>query len=224
MAELLRSNALGRVPHGFSARAGASADDVIPGSQLVTVKQVHSPDVVEVTEAWDKNAAVEADAMVTNRPGLILGIVTADCAPVLLFDSHARIIGAAHAGWRGAASGVIANTVAAMEKIGASRANIVAAIGPCIAQQSYEVDTAMKAEFSAEDACFFAAGKPGHWQFDLPGFVASQLTLAGITQVDDLGLDTYANAKRFYSFRRSTHRDEPTGGRQISLIGLRASE
>lgn len=162
--------------------------------------------------------------MVTNRPGLILGIVTADCAPVLLFDSHARIIGAAHAGWRGAASGVIANTVAAMEKIGASRANIVAAIGPCIAQQSYEVDASMKAEFSAEDARFFAAGKPGHWQFDLPGFVASQLTLAGITQVDDLGLDTYANAKRFYSFRRSTHRDEPTGGRQISLIGLRASE
>ena len=224
MAELLRSNALGRVPHGFSARAGASADDVIPGSQLVTVKQVHSPDVVEVTEAWDKNAAVEADAMVTNRPGLILGIVTADCAPVLLFDSQARIIGAAHAGWRGAASGVIANTVVAMEKIGASRANIIAAIGPCIAQQSYEVDASMKAKFSAGDARFFAAGKPGHWQFDLPGFVASQLTLAGITQVDDLGLDTYANAKRFYSFRRSTHRDEPTGGRQISLIGLRASE
>lgn len=223
MVELLRSNALGRVPHGFSARAGASADDVIPGSQLVTVKQVHSPDVVTVVEPWGNAAMPEADALVTSQPGLVLGIVTADCAPVLLADSQRGIIGAAHAGWRGAASGVIANTVQGMADLGASRSNIVAAIGPCIAQQSYEVDAAMKAEFSAESARFFAPGKPGHWQFDLPGFVASQLTLAGITQVDDLGLDTYANAKQFYSFRRSTHRDEPTGGRQISLIGLHAS-
>jgi len=224
MSTLLQSEALAGVPHGFSTRAGADAADVLAGGELVRVRQVHSPDVVEVTEVWDKNAALEADAMVTNRPGLVLGIVTADCAPVLLADSRAGIIGAAHAGWRGAASGVIANTVEAMAALGASRQRIVAAIGPCIAQENYEVDAAMKAEFSAEDARFFAAGKPDHWQFDLPGFVASRLTQAGVGRIDDLRQDTYANARPFYSFRRSTHRGERTGGRQMSLIGLHTNE
>ncbi len=178
---------------------------------LAAVYQVHSPDCVTVTEPWSDDARPEADALVTDRPGILLGIVTADCAPVLLADREAGVIGAAHAGWKGAIGGVTDRTVAAMEALGARREAIVAAIGPCIAQASYEVDQDFAARFFAEDrgnARFFAQGKPGHWQFDLEGYVAHRLETAGLAGVERLGLDTYADPARFFSFRRATHLGE----------------
>lgn len=161
--------------------------------------------------------------MATAQPGLLLGIVTADCTPVLLADREAGVIGAAHAGWKGAIAGVTDRTVEAMEALGARRAAIAAAIGPTIAQDSYEVDEAFRARFlgeTADNARFFAAGRHGHWQFDLPAYVAARLASAGIGRVETLGLDTYAAPDRFYSFRRATHRGEPAYGRQLSLVGL----
>lgn len=236
------------VPHGFCGRAGGvstglvaglnvgfGADDdpaavaenrrraaaaVLPGAVLVSPYQVHSPDAVIVTEPWPVDARPEADGLVTDRPGLLLGIVTADCAPVLLADRVAGVIGAAHAGWRGAHGGVIEATVAAMRQLGAEPGRIGAAIGPCIAQASYEVDEGFRRNFGKDDDRFFASGRPGHWQFDLEAYVAKRLAAAGVEQVDPLGIDTYALEERYFSFRRATHRTEPTYGRQFSLIGL----
>lgn len=219
MADLLRSDALD-VPHGFSTRSGAAADDVLPGAPLVLARQVHSPDVVTVDSPWARDSAPIADALVTARPGIVLGIVTADCAPVLLCDREAGVIGAAHAGWRGAKGGVLANTVAAMEALGARAGRMAAAIGPCIAQPNYEVDTAFRAGFPEEDGRFFAPGREGHFQFDLPGYVARLLQDAGVATVDRLALDTYAGEDCFFSYRRATHRGEETGGRQTSVIGM----
>jgi len=196
---------------------------VLPESELVTVHQVHSPDVVTVTKAFALDDRPHVDAMVTNRPGLLLGILTADCVPVLFCDSTAGVIGAAHAGWKGAIGGVTDNTIAAMETLGADRANITCAIGPCIAQVSYEVDVAFYDRFMQADASnkiFFETGKVGHFQFDIERYVAHRLAAAGITNREKLALDTYANEDRFYSYRRSCHRSEPGYGRQISLIGL----
>ncbi len=196
---------------------------VAPGARLATVYQVHSPDCVTVTAPWPDAERPHADALVTDRPGLLLGIVTADCAPVLLADRQAGVVGAAHAGWKGAVGGVTDATIAAMEALGAERSRIVAAIGPCIAQTSYEVDTGFRDRFLAEapgNAQFFGAGRADHFQFDLEGYVAARLKAAGIGAVEPLGLDTYPQADRFYSFRRATHRAEPDYGRQISLIGL----
>ena len=196
---------------------------VLPGGRLVSVYQVHSPDCVTVAEPWSDAQRPRADALVTDRPGLLLGIVTADCAPVLLADLAAGVIGAAHAGWKGAVAGVTDATIAAMEALGASRARIVAAVGPCIAQPSYEVDAGFADRFAAEDPGnrrFFAAGRKEHWQLDLEGYVAHRLEFAGIVAVERLGLDTYGDPERFYSFRRATHRGEPAYGRQIALIGL----
>lgn len=249
--EVIRAEALTGIPHGFLGRRGGvstgtvaglnaglgSADDpaavaenrrlaaaaVLPGAPLVGVYQIHSPDCVTLAEPWSDAGRPRADALVTDRKGLLLGILTADCAPVLLADREAGVIGAAHAGWKGAISGVVENTVAAMEALGARRARIAAAIGPCIAQASYEVDEGFAARFLADDpqsARFFAAGRPGHHQFDLEAYVACRLESAGVGQVEPLGLDTYAAPERFYSFRRATHRGEPDYGRQIALIGL----
>jgi YfiH family protein len=139
---------------------------------------------------------------------------------VLLADRVTGVIGAAHAGWRGAHGGVLENTVAAMERLGAERGRIAAAIGPAIAQPSYEVDARFRTSFTADDERFFAPGAEGHWQFDLEGYAAARLRAIGVGTVDPLGLDTYADEARFFSFRRATHRDEPTYGRQFSLIGL----
>ena len=158
--------------------------------------------------------------MVTNKRGLLLGIVTADCAPVLLADRQAGVIGAAHAGWRGAHGGVLENTVAAMERLGAGRRRIAAAIGPAIAQASYEVDAKFRENFEPRDEALFAPGRVGHWQFDLTGYAAGRLRAAGVGTVEPLGLDTYAAQDRFFSYRRATHRGEPNYGRQFSLIGL----
>jgi len=246
--EVIRAEALSGIPHGFLGRrggvstgvvaglnighgaeddAGAVAENrrraveaVMPGARLATVYQVHSPDVAEVTEPWPHEARPRADGMVTRRPGLLLGVVTADCAPVLMADRAAGVIGAAHAGWRGAQGGVLENTVAAMERLGAERARIAAAIGPAIARPSYEVDAKFRTRFGPEDERYFAAGRPGHWQFDLSGYIAGRLRAAGIGAVEPLGLDTYPDAERFFSYRRATHRGEPAYGRQFSLVGL----
>ena len=249
--EVIRAAALGGIPHGFLGRRGGissgihvglnvgwGSDDereaiaenrrravaaVLPGAALVTVHQVHSPDVVTVTEPWPDDARPQADALVTNRPGLLLGILTADCAPVLLADVQAGVIGAAHAGWKGALSGVTDSTIAAMEALGAKRERIAAAIGPCIAQTSYEVDDAFEARFVVADtfnARFFKLGREGHAWFDLEGYVAMRLETAGVGTVEKLALDTYADESRFYSYRRATHRGEPGYGREIAVIGL----
>ncbi|MEO9469851.1 peptidoglycan editing factor PgeF [Parasphingorhabdus sp.] len=197
---------------------------ILPDSELVTLHQVHSADVVTVDHPFDLDQRPHADAMVTAEPGLLLGILTADCVPVLLFDDDAHVAGAAHAGWKGAIAGVTDNVIAAMEALGASRDRIACAIGPCIAQASYEVDAEFQKRFVDADpanAGFFAAGKPEHFQFDIEAYVAHRLQLAGIVKTEKLGLDTYAAADRYYSYRRSCHRDEAGYGRQISLIGLR---
>ena len=249
--EVIRAASLATIPHGFLGRRGGvstgihaglnvgwGSDDersaiaenrrraveaVLPGATLVTVHQVHSPDVVTVTAPWPDDARPNADALVTNRHGLLLGILTADCAPVLLADVQAGVIGAAHAGWKGALAGVTDSTIAAMEALGAQRERIAAAIGPCIAQASYEVDDAFEARFVVADtfnARFFRMGREGHAWFDLEGYVAMRLETAGVATVEKLALDTYADEPRFYSYRRATHRGEPGYGREIAVIGL----
>ena len=193
-----------------------------PNARLVTNYQVHSA-ICVVADAWDDDARPQADALVTDRPGLLLGALGADCPPVLLADHAAGVVGAAHAGWKGAFGGVTDATVLAMERLGARRENISAAVGPCIAQVSYEVDEGFRARFLAQGeahGAFFAAGRPGHWQFDIEGYVADRLVQFGVGRVEKLGLDTYAAQERFYSFRRATHRGEPDYGRHIGLIGL----
>ena len=248
--EVIRSPALAGVPHGFLGRRGGVSTGAVAGlnvgtgsqddpaavaenrrragaavardARLVTVYQVHSAVCVEAGE-WAHDARPQADALVTDRPGLLLGILTADCAPVLLADREAGVVGAAHAGWKGALAGVTDTTIEAMERLGACRERIAAAVGPCIARSSYEVDDAFARRFEAADPAnerFLAAGRAGHYQFDLEGYVAARLAAAGLGRVDALGLDTYADAERFFSFRRATHAGELDYGRQISLIGL----
>jgi YfiH family protein len=250
--EVIRSAALGGVAHGFLGRRGGvstgihaglnvgigsdddraavtensvrAVDAVLPGTTLVTPFQIHSAEVITVTAPFDERP--RGDALVTDRPGLLLGILTADCAPVLFVDPQAGVIGAAHAGWKGAIGGVTDATIDAMEALGARRERIAAAIGPCIARASYEVDDDFVQRFADDDPAnerFFAPGKPGHQQFDLEAYVAARLAAAGLTRIEALGLDTYADEDRFFSFRRATHRGEPGYGRQISLIGLSAS-
>jgi len=187
--------------------------------------QIHSADVVTVTEPWDNQTPPEADAMVTDRAGVILGVLTADCAPVLFADVRAGVIGAAHAGWKGAIAGVLENTVAAMEALGAERSRIVAAVGPCIAQASYEVGEDFYGQFAERSALygtfFQAADAEGRYRFDLAGFVRHRLAQSGLQKIEVLGMDTYSDERRFFSFRRKTHRDEADYGRQLSAIMLR---
>ena len=248
--EALTHPALAGAAHGFLGRTGGvseglhaglnvsySEDDpactaenrrrageaVLPGARLLTCYQIHSPDVVTVREPWDDAGRPKADALVTDQPGLLLGVLTADCAPVLFCDATAGVIGAAHA-WKGAIGGVTDRTVEAMEALGADRARIAAVVGPCIAQVSYEVDAAFEARFTSTDSDtdrFFKAGRAGHAWFDLEGYVAARLAGFGVGSVAMLGEDTYAQDQRFYSFRRAAHAGEAGYGRQISLIGLR---
>lgn len=191
---------------------------------LLSAYQIHSPDVIVAERPWSSDERPRVDAIVTRVPGLACGISTADCGPVLFADAQAGVVGAAHAGWRGALGGVVEATVAAMEKLGADRARIVSAIGPLIRQANYEVGDEMRATFVntvARYEQFFVPGtRPAHWQFDLPGFIALQLARADITQIEDLGECTYADAEQFYSYRRTTHRQEPDYGRHISAIAL----
>lgn len=194
-----------------------------PGAALVTLHQMHSPTVVTVTEAFADDARPRADGMVTATPGLALAILAADCAPVLLADVGAGVIGAAHAGWRPALYGVLPATVEAMVALGARREAIAAAIGPMIGRRSYEVDDGFRDRFLADDHAhddFFASGRTGHWQFDLEGFIVRRLAVAGLTTIEALGLDTYVAPERWFSFRRTTHAGEPDYGRQISMIAL----
>lgn len=216
---MLRADNLAGVPHAFSTCVPLGIDDLAAGAPLVLGRQVHSAKVATVTGPWD-GPPLEVDALVTATPALLIGVVTADCAPVLFADTTAGVVGAAHAGWRGAVCGVLANTVTAMIKLGAERARIRAAVGPTIAQASYEVDAAMRDRFPPDAHRFFAAGAAGRWQFDLPGFVTAQLREAGVSNIEDMHDDTYAQPHRFFSFRRATHLGQPTGGRQTSVIGL----
>ena len=199
------------------------ADAVLPGAALTGVYQVHGNRCVIVDDTTDLTARPEADALATRTPGIILGILTADCVPVLFADRDAGVIGAAHAGWKGALAGVTDATLAAMESLGASRANIAAAIGPCIARASYEVDDGFVQRFTADDPAnerFFAAAKPGHAMFDIAAYVAARLAAAGVTRIAIGGQDTYAEAEDYFSYRRACHKGENSYGRQLSVIGL----
>ena len=248
---MIRAGCLAGTAHGFLGRRGGvsagilaglnvgtgSSDDreaiaenrrraihsVMPGAKLATVHQVHSPEAVYVTEAWAQDSRPRADAMVTDRPGLLLGILTADCAPVLLADADAGVVGAAHAGWRGALAGVTDSEISAMEAIGARREHIAAAIGPCIAMPSYKVDKAFRQRFLEADqanARFFSTAAAGSLHFDLPAYVRHRLIAAGVGEVETIHLDTYADPDRFFSYRRATHCGEPDYGRQISMIAI----
>lgn len=205
-------------------RARVATQMDVPASGLITLYQVHSPVAVIVDEPWVQGDAPQADAMVTVEPGIALGVLTADCVPVLFADAKAGVIGAAHAGWKGAAGGVLEATVAAMEEMDADAANIHAAIGPCIHQPSYEVSSDFRDTIlglgEVNDRFFEAGERDGHYQFDLPGYVRSRLEQIGIGGIDDVGVDTYGDEQRFFSFRRTTHRSEPDYGRQISVITL----
>ena len=195
-----------------------------PEAKLVTLYQVHGANVVEVTEHWPVERNPKADAAVTNRPGIALGILTADCAPILLADSEAGVIGAAHAGWGGAIAGVTEAVIAAMVKLDARVERIRAAIGPCISRSAYEVGPEFEARFVGdhpENRRFFSPSRRvDHWQFDLPAYVAHRLTAAGVEKVESLAICTYAREDDFFSYRRTTHRKEPDYGRQLSTIAL----
>jgi YfiH family protein len=198
----------------------------LAAENIMTLKQVHSANVMIVDKAWDSRARTpEADALVTDRPGLGIAVLTADCAPVLFASKADKIIGVAHAGWKGALHGVLENTVAQMTVLGARPSDIVAAIGPCIGPQSYEVSEGFEKPFLAQDganAAFFAAsGNPGHLVFNLPGYVAARLAALGIETVLDTRQDTLPNEDVYFSYRRSCRRKEPDYGRQISVIALK---
>ena len=204
-----------------------------PDAALVTCGQVHGTQVVTVTRPWpigtgredDAKLIPPGDALVTNVPEIVLGILTADCAPVLFADMHARVVGAAHAGWKGALAGVVESTVSAMEALGAHRVRIAAAIGPAISQANYEVGPEFLARFADADPAntrFFAAGaRAANHQFDLEAFVTHRLKAAGVAAVEPLRVCTYARESDFFSFRRATHRGEGDNGRHISAIVLR---
>jgi YfiH family protein len=248
---VIRAISLGQFPHGFLGRRGGmsvgecaglnvgygSNDDreaiagnrglaiaaLLADAELATVHQIHSAEVVVAQAPWPQDQRPRADAMITDKPNLLLGILTADCAPVLFADHQAVVIGAAHAGWRGALAGVSDATIEAMERLGARRERIHAAVGPCIAQASYEVDEAFRARFleaNSDNARFFVRGPAGKPHFDLEAYVVHRLIAAGVGEVEELNLDTYANTDRFFSYRRATHRGQADYGRQLSAIAI----
>ncbi|MFT8247038.1 peptidoglycan editing factor PgeF [Roseomonas sp. BN140053] len=250
-AEFLRAETLRDVPHGFFTRRGgvsegpfaslncslSGADDPahvaenralvaaaldLPPAALVGLFQVHGVAVATVREPWPDSARPQADAVVTDRPGIALGIVTADCGPILFADAEAGVIGACHAGWRGAVAGVAEATVDAMEALGARRDRIAAALGPCIRQPSYEVGRDVWD--AVGDPRFFAPGRrEAHWQFDMAGLIESRLRAAGLRQVEVLAADTLPDQARFFSHRRRTLAGGGPIGHQISAIALPAS-
>lgn len=198
----------------------------LPANALVTLKQIHSADVVTVTAPFGPDDRPEADALVTNQPDIILGILTADCVPVLLRDDVAGVIGAAHAGWKGAYSGVVKNTIAAMQQLGAEISNIKAYIGPSIAQESYEVGPEFQArlvEETPENTQFFIPStRVDHAMFDLKSYVAAKLAAADIQNVEVHADDTCAMEEKYFSYRRSCLRKEADYGRQISCIVIKS--
>jgi YfiH family protein len=205
-------------------RARMAAALGVEPHRFLTAYQIHSPNVVVAEAPWTSDARPRADAIVTRMHALAIGVTTADCGPVLLADPQSGVIGAAHAGWRGALTGVLEATIEAMTGLGAIRENIRAAVGPMIRQPSYEVGPDLIARFAAEDRAssrfFAAAAREGHAQFDLGGYVAARLKRAGIGHVEDLGLCTYADPHHFFSYRRTTHRAEADYGRHVNAIVL----
>jgi YfiH family protein len=255
MPPRLTHDSLEPMPHGFFGRAGGVSDGLyaslncglgskdapervranraqiaaalgVAGAPVLTCHQVHSAEVVTVDRPWDAGAQPKADGLVTRTPGLVLGALAADCMPLLFADPRAGVIGAAHAGWRGALAGIAEATVAAMERLGARRDSIRVVIGPCISQAAYEVGPEFVAEFVANDPSntrFFTEpqhGKRPH--FDLPGYMAGRLSTLGLASAVSLGACTYAEPETWFSYRRTTHRGEPDYGRQISAITLSA--
>jgi YfiH family protein len=253
MLQAASLTALAGIRHAFFTRDGGVSDgiyatlnagigsDDVPGrvienrarmaaalgvgqDRLVTAYQVHSPDVVTVERAWPISERPRADAIVTRIPGLAIGITTADCGPILFADETSGVIGAAHAGWRGAMTGVLEATILAMEGCGAARARIAVALGPMIRQSNYEVGPEFVARFQAGDAAnarfFKPSQRAGHALFDLPGYIATRLVAAGIGRIEDVGHCTYADPVRFFSYRRSTHRKEKDYGRHLNAIVL----
>lgn len=239
------------VPHGFFGRRGGvstgdlaslncgigSGDDpaliaenrarvlhALSGDAVLAgLYQVHGDRCVILDGSSDLSARPEADAMVTATPHIMLGILTADCVPVLFHDAQAGVIGAAHAGWKGALAGVTDSTLAAMEQLGAKRDQLAVAIGPCIGRASYEVDDMFVARFAEADPTneiFFAAHKPGHAMFDIAAYVAVRLAKAGVKRIAITGQDTYAQGEDYFSYRRSCHAQENSYGRQLSVIML----
>jgi len=190
--------------------------------RFLSLHQIHSPDAVVATGPWIGDKP-RADALVTRTEGLAIGVTAADCGPILFVDPAARVIGAAHAGWKGALTGIIESTVEAMEQLGADRSGMVAAIGPLIRQHSYEVGSEFVERFLDADAgnaaFFIPADRDGHSMFDLAGYIRMRLENAGVLMIDDIGVDTYSD-ERFYSYRRSVHRKEPDYGRHVHAIAL----
>ena len=251
---VLRAKNLQYISHGFFGRRGGVSDGIFaslncgpgsgddrakvianrmrvtdtlsPGAPLLTLYQIHSGNAVTVTVPWNIGEGPQADAMVTNVSNITLGILTADCAPVLFADPGARVIGAAHAGWKGALGGVTDSTIVAMEALGAKRDRIAASIGPCISRSNYEVGPEFRERFLESDSAFarffIPSNKPDHFHFDLEGFVAQRLDAAGIANVERASTCTYAAEDEFFSFRRATHRSEKDYGRQVSAIVLKA--
>lgn len=206
-------------------RARCAADLGVTVDRLATPYQIHSSDVITVKDIWPAGESPKADALVTNRPGVMLGIATADCGSVLFADDKARVIGAAHAGWRGATGGVLENTISAMEKLGAKRENITAVLGPTIAQASYEVGPEfidnLKALASDNTQYLKPSTRTDHALFNLPHYITDRLKAHDIRAAVDLALDTYVDNERFYSYRRTTHRGEKDYGRLLSAIVLK---
>jgi len=195
----------------------------VPPSHFLGVHQIHSSDAVVATGPWGSASRPRGDAIVTRAEGLAISVTAADCGPILFVDPNTRVVGAAHAGWKGALTGIVESTVAAMEKLGAERAGIVAAIGPLIRQHSYEVGNEFVERFldvDAENALFFIPStRAGHAMFDLAGFIRGRLEKAGVLMIDDIGVDTYSD-ERYFSYRRSVHRNEPDYGRHVHAIVL----
>ncbi|MEM7780355.1 MAG: peptidoglycan editing factor PgeF [Pseudomonadota bacterium] len=231
------ANGLSQMGYGGPGETGAirdlrsrAAGQIVAGAALLAPHQVHSPDVVIVGRGahgtWpdEQSGRPVADAVVTAQPGLVLGVVTADCGPVLLADKAAGVVGAAHAGWRGARGGVLENTIAAMMALGARPTRIVAVLGPTISMENYEVDAAFREHFSQVDEPHFEPApmreNVARWHFDLPGYILARLKRSGVAEAIDLGHDTYAMEGVYFSYRRASQRGEPNYGRQLSAIAV----
>lgn len=247
MLKPVTSDLLRSVPHGFFTREGGVSEGIYAGlnggqgskdtteavtenrrrirehlgaEALVSVWQVHSPDAVSVVGPWEAERP-KADAMVTDRPGVAIAVLTADCTPVLFSDLEAGVVGAAHAGWKGALGGVLEATLARMEELGADRSRVQAGVGPVISQRAYEVGPEFVERFLDEDrdwARFFAGGQGDRSMFDLPGFCLMRLRAAGVGGAEWTGHCTYSDDRRFYSYRRACHREEPDYGRLVAAI------
>jgi polyphenol oxidase len=213
------------VPERVRENRGRMADALgVPRERFITCYQVHSPNVVVVTEPWTRENAPKLDAMVTRQKNLAIAVATADCGPLLFADAEAGVIGAAHAGWKGAFGGVLEATIAAMVGLGAHRENITAVLGPMISRSAYEVGPEFVARFVEADTenrrFFTASAKAGHAMFDLPAYIGARLERVEIGRFEDMGLCTYEDEERFYSYRRVTHRREPDYGRLLHAIAL----